>query len=292
MNTFLSPLQAVLAMLGVVCIIALLSLLVSVLMETVTLLLNTRARRLIASIQELLQQDQRLFKQFLKHPRFRQIVGPVRGYAGTPQYFSADTFADIFLELLQLQGLGQKDATLSEVTALDTFLKLRFEECGRDAQAFKIFLAKWYNEKMDFASGAYRARVRDRLFFISLVVAVLFNADIIGIYSRISASFQKSTVETMTVVTQNLDRLVTIDPSLRDSAVVKDIEARLLETMQKSLEPSDLYAAPQFSEWWPRSTLDWLIRLCGYFISALLMAYGAQFWYTVVSRMVLFRGGD
>jgi hypothetical protein len=49
---------------------------------------------------------------------------------------------------------------LSDVKALDTFLKLQFEDCHRDAAAFQTFLERWYNDKMDFAWERYQRQVK------------------------------------------------------------------------------------------------------------------------------------
>ncbi len=285
MGNFLSPVQSVLTILGVIFLLALLSLLVAILMETISILLNARAKRLFSAIRELLQQDGKLFDQFIRHPRFRQIAGSSRGLANAPEYLPAESFAAIFLELLQLRGLGQKDAVLSDVVALDTFLKSRYEECKSDAAVFRNYLADWFDEKMDFASGVHRTRIRFQLFFVAVFVALLFNADIIGLYSRISAGFEQSAVERATLVADNLQKLVATDPELRNDEQVKNIEREVLTAMQQAFEPGRQRAILGFTRDTSLTPWDWILRIAGYLISALLMAYGAQFWFKLVTSM-------
>lgn len=292
MEHLFSPIQPFVVLVGVVFIIAVLSLLVSVLMETITLLFNFRAKMLMSAIQELLQNDKKLFQEFIRHPRFRQIVGASAGQSNIPQYLTQDSFADIFLEVLLLRGLElpEKEATLSSVTEFDAFLKARFAEYDRDIPNFKYYLEVWYSEKMDFASEKYKRQVKLRLFFVALFVAVLFNADIIGIYSRISSSLNTSPIEMVGTVTQNLEKLLVINPALKDSMTVKNIELKLLDIMDKSLdrgESTDVLGYAQITE---HTVWNWSVRITGYLVSALLLSYAAQFWFSVLPRIVSIRG--
>jgi hypothetical protein len=284
MEKLIPPVNAVYVLLGVVFVIAALSLLVSIIMEMVALILNTRAKTLLSAIRELFQEDKKLFEEFTRHPRFRQIVGGAKGLTGTPRYLPGDSFADICLEILQLRGLAEgESAVLSDVKALDTFLKLQFEDCHRDAAAFQTFLERWYNDKMDFAWERYQRQVKYWLFFISLFVAILFNADLIGVYSRLSASLQSSPVEVMNSVTNNLDKLITFDSTLRDAAAVKNIESKLLTLMEQSLEPRESNILG-WSGAYPGTPAGWLVQFAGFVISALLLSYGAQLWFDWIRK--------
>lgn len=284
MEKLIPPVNAVYVLLGVVFVIVALSLLVSIIMEMVALILNTRAKTLLSAIRELFQEDKKLFEQFTRHPRFRQIVGGAKGLTGTPRYLPGDSFADICLEILQLRGLAEgESAVLSDVKALDTFLKLQFEECHRDAAAFQTFLERWYNDKMDFAWERYQRQVKYWLFFISLFVAILFNADLIGVYSRLSASLQSSPVEVMNSVTNNLDKLIAFDSTLRDAAAVTNIESKLLTLMEQSLEPRESNILG-WSGAYPGTPAGWLVQFAGFVISALLLSYGAQLWFDWIRK--------
>lgn len=286
MEKLIPPVNAVYVLLGVVFVIVALSLLVSIIMEMVALILNTRAKTLLSAIRELFQEDKKLFEQFTRHPRFRQIVGGAKGLTGTPRYLPGDSFADICLEILQLRGLAEgESAVLSDVKALDTFLKLQFEECHRDAAAFQTFLERWYNDKMDFAWERYQRQVKYWLFFISLFVAILFNADLIGVYSRLSASLQSSPVEVMNSVTNNLDKLIAFDSTLRDAAAVTNIESKLLTLMEQSLEPRESNILG-WSGAYPGTPAGWLVQFAGFVISALLLSYGAQLWFDWIKKKV------
>lgn len=285
MEKLIPPVNAMYVLLGVVFVIAALSLLVSIIMEMVALILNTRAKTLLSAIRELFLDDEKLFGEFTRHPRFRQIVGGAKGLTGTPRYLPGDSFADICLEILQLRGLALGDsAVLSDVKALDTSLKDQFEkDCNRDAVAFKAFLERWYNDKMDFAWERYQRQVKYWLFLISLFVAILFNADLIGVFSRISASLQSSSVEVMNSVTNNLDKLITLDSTLRDAAPVKNIESKLLVLMEESLEPKQRNILG-WTQGDSNTPLDWLVRMTGFLVSALLLSYGAQVWFEWIKK--------
>lgn len=285
MEKLIPPVNAVYVLLGVVFILAALSLLVSTIMEMVALILNTRARTLLNAIRELFQEDKKLFEQFTRHPRFRQIVGGAKGLTGTPRYLPGDAFAGICMEILQWRGLSNcgDDAVLSDVGPLDAFLKDQFEECKREPAAFQAFLERWYNDKMDFAWERYQRQVKYWLFFISLFVAILFNADLIGVFTRISATLQSSQVELMDSVAGNLDKLTAQDSALTHIDQVRSIRSKLLTMMEQSLEPRQNYILG-WSQTEPHTPADWLVQITGFLISALLLSYGAQLWFDWIKR--------
>jgi hypothetical protein len=287
MNNLIPPVNAVYVLLGVVFVIGALSLLVSIVMEMLALILNSRAETLLSAIWELFQGDKTLFEQFTRHPHFRQIVGGTKGLTGTPNYLPAASFADICLEILQLSSQVEtgKSGVQSEVPELDTFLKDKFEKCNREATTFQAFLERWYNGKMDFAWERYQREVKYRLFFISLFIAVLFNADIIGLFARISDSLRSTPVAVMTATTDNLTKLVALDSTLRYSDTVKNIELKLLTQMEAALAPSEGnilgWTAEQITA---NGFADWLVRITGYLVSALLLSYGAQLWFAWIKK--------
>lgn len=291
MEKFIPSVQLIFVLIGIVILISLLSLLVSIILEMWTMILDTRQKTLLTAIKELFMHDEKLYKQFIAHPRFRQIAGTGQKSGEAPRYLSSDSFADIFLEILLLKGLKDKreETVLSDIREFNAFLKMRFEECNSNVSRFKLFLENWYNEKMDSAYEIYRTKATYKLFFISIFIAVLFNAEIIGVYSKITESLQAGSVQTISAVADNLQKITAMDSSLRDSAAVKNITSELLSLMHQSLmlERQNYRIVPGQNE--ADTLFIWLRRLTGYLVSALLLAFGARSWRDVVSKLVSIR---
>ena len=263
---------------GLVFIYFILALVCSVVNEGIASLLRWRAKDLERGIGQLLGAD---LGRFREHPLIAGQIDPKRGW---PSYLSSRSFATALLGLgyddSQLAGaertIEQSIAAIQDPELKKTLTAL-YNSAQRDAQRFRQNVERWYDDAMERVSGWYRRRVQKVLLVLSLLVALVLNAD-----------------------TLQIARGLWNDPSVR-SSLVKQAEHQTNATPNATDTRKEFDSLPVPLGWhWtnkssdPQSfpfwrTFDFFSKLIGLLLTAGALTLGAPFWFDTLSKLARLR---
>lgn len=220
---------------SLVLIYALLSVLVSVLVEWWHQKRKTRAKLLKRAIFQMLNDPFNMHYGELFYNHY--LINGLRNEKANrpPQYISSTLFADVLIDVLAKQTLHNKQITSAEDNDVEKRYKLtnedkhskvleRFEfalenlkpspfsdalisiweKSGGENQQeeFKTKLSFWYDDYMDRVSGWFKYEQRWKLRVVAFIVAIALNVDSLHLVKMISMddSLRRTLVETAEVV--------------------------------------------------------------------------------------------
>lgn len=180
---------------GLIFVLLLLSLLATTLMELLSSFFSLRGRNLIKALRNMLASsdpNQILVNEFQQNSLYRHLTQQYgRRNTGftAPSYMNAETFQSILFDVI-LKGEGS-DAMPDRIAALPdadlrNVLQQLYRESNGQHDMFRLEVQNWYNNVMDRAAGWYKRYVQKILIFMGLGIAIIFNADTVAIYDRLS----------------------------------------------------------------------------------------------------------
>ena len=200
---------------SIVLIYALLSILVSVLVEWINHYQKSRGKMLRSAIEKMLDDPANLeySSLFFNHRMITGISGNSR--KRPPQYISSHMFAEILIDLISQQDLPKVKSTPNtsnsnevslnseqpEMELMKLFLlqlhqmndgsfkdmMLSFyQKSNGEYEKLKALLEKWYNDQMDRVSGWYKSRQKSKFLWVGFVVALGLNVDSIFLFNVLS----------------------------------------------------------------------------------------------------------
>ncbi|MEL6391161.1 MAG: hypothetical protein AAFY36_03000 [Bacteroidota bacterium] len=185
--------QILTVVVGIIFVLLLLSLLATTLMELISSFFSLRGRNLIKGLRNMLASDdenETLLLAFQQNSLYRHLTQQYgRQTSGPPSYISAETFQSILFDVI----LGNADYSELEAKIeqlpdddLKNVLQQLWRESGGQVDMFRLEVQNWYNNVMDRASGWFKRNTQKILVYMGLGIAVLFNADTIAMYERLS----------------------------------------------------------------------------------------------------------
>ncbi len=181
---------------GIVFVLLLLSLLATTLMELIASFFSLRGRNLVKALRNMLASDDQneiLLEDFRRNSLYLHLTEQYgrRSRADAPSYMAAETFQSILFDIV-LKGapIGDLENRIENLPDKDlrNVLQLLLRESGGQLDVFKLEVQNWYNNVMDRAGGWYKRYTQKILVFLGLGIAVLFNADTLSIYERLSSN--------------------------------------------------------------------------------------------------------
>lgn len=181
---------------GIVFVLLLLSLLATTLMELIASFFSLRGRNLIKALRNMLassDDNELLLSDFKQNSLYRHLTEQYgrRNRAEAPSYMAAETFQSILFDVIlkgdSMDKLGEKIETLPDED-LKNVLKQLLRESGGQLDLFRLEVQNWYNNVMDRAGGWYKRYTQKILVYLGLGIAVLFNADTVAMYERLSSN--------------------------------------------------------------------------------------------------------
>ncbi|HET8681954.1 MAG TPA: hypothetical protein VFM54_08780 [Micromonosporaceae bacterium] len=225
-------------------------------------------------------------------------------------YVSAQAFARSLLDLLVPNGAGR--TTIDEigsqvrrlpdgVPAKDALLAL-LRDSGDDVDRFRHSVERWYDEQMGRVSGWYKRWAQWRLLIAGAVLALLANVDSIAIGQTL---YQDEPVRSAVVAqavsaqgcpeTAGAERDACLD---RQRAMLRDLPLPLGwnfdQAVTRCRESSGGESCLTHLENWApflwdaatRNGFDAiLLKLLGWVLTAVAVAFGAPFWFDALSRL-------
>ncbi|MCS7035246.1 MAG: hypothetical protein RMJ33_02550 [Saprospiraceae bacterium] len=286
---------------GIVFVLLLFSLLATTVMEVVSGLLTLRGKNLINVLRSML--GDAFAEGFIQHPYYKQMgekasfLGFLRRKTLPPSYLRPGTFAGILLDQTNIYDGEDIKHALEKLPEgrLKQVLIFLYQEAQGDVERFRLKVEEWYNEVMERASEWYVNNIRNWLIFIGFIIAVIFNVDVVNIYSTLSANaaFRDFLADAATQYVQTQPA-----PRDLDSALINpDLQAA--RARMDSLITNNIAAlrSPLGIGWdnvkWPSEeerTHWWILKLVGWLTTALAISLGAKFWYDLLKQLVNFRG--
>lgn len=188
--------QILTVVIGLIFVLLLLSLLATTMMELLSSLFSLRARNLIKALRNMLASDDRnetLLDEFQSNSLYRHLTQQygsrsTKGFSA-PSYMSAETFQSILFDIIlkgdDVQKLQERLDNLPDKD-LKNVLNQLLRESGGQLDLFRLEVQNWYNNVMDRAAGWYKRYTQKILLFMGLGIAVIFNADTVALYDRLS----------------------------------------------------------------------------------------------------------
>ncbi|HEY8937692.1 MAG TPA: hypothetical protein VIM65_20840, partial [Cyclobacteriaceae bacterium] len=206
-------------LISITLIYALLSLLVSILLEWWNSFKKARAKHLKASISQLLNDPMNLQFGELFYDHF--LINTLRNKTKKldPQYISSTLFAEVVIDIIGYRDchdlpvrLLEADAEKgkqyavqdSKVTASTVVERFRngldnlkpspltdtlhsfLMKCDNDQEKLKRMLAGWFDDYMDRVSGWFKQQQRNKLYVFGFIVAIALNVDSLHLIKMIS----------------------------------------------------------------------------------------------------------
>jgi hypothetical protein len=318
-------LKSVDILIGLGLVMLMVSLVVTVLTQAVTNLLQTRGRNLRDGIASLLLQIHRdlptqisneIAEAILTHPLIKS-AGSRYGTVIHREELTAlllelaadegpqrlkDAARNEVCQLLKANGIDDPGKTMSSVRSLVLLLEQAHPELSnneRYAMAFlkeapSRFLAKvngWFDPTIDRVADRFTNSARIITFFGSLVVAFVLQLDTAALVSRLSADpdLRKTLVEQAVGAQAPAQTEATPGEgsSPRPIPSLSPADRRNLEALA-SLDIIDFPST--FSDWSKRWTPDnWPMKLLGIVLTAMLLSLGAPFWYNALKNLIRLR---
>ena len=269
---------------GLVLIFLLYSLFATTILELLASFLSLRGRNLEKTIRNMLDNGTpEFFEGFKDNPMYRQLAGHFVGKTSPPSYLTSEKFRSILFEVLGHNKEGNKLVERVEGMPdgpLKSVLRQLLEDARHDQEEFRQKVELWFNDVMDRASGWYKRNIQRILVVLGMGIALAFNVDSFEIYGKLSRdpdTAQKLALEAATVV--------------KDQPDASSIQKEALNTLSESLE---VLKSPLGIGWETVSVaemgmVDWVLKIFGWFVTALAISLGAPFWFDLLKKMVNIR---
>ncbi|WP_020569269.1 hypothetical protein [Neolewinella persica] len=187
--------QILTIVIGIIFVLLLLSLLATTMMELLSSVFSLRGRNLVKALRNMLASSDKnevlvdAFQQNSMYRHLTQQYGREQKGFSAPSYMSAETFQSILLDVIlkgePIDNLEEKIKTLPDED-LKNVLSQLLRESGGQRDLFRLEVQNWYNNVMDRAAGWYKRYTQKILLLMGLGIAVLFNADVVALYDRLS----------------------------------------------------------------------------------------------------------
>lgn len=285
---------------GLVFVLLLLSLLATTIMELIASFFHLRGRNLLEALRNMLARSdasETILNDFKSNSLYRQLAqryGRNGNSHQPPSYITADTFQSILFDIiLKGEGLDKLQAQINELP--DDDLRNVLNQLLRDAdyqlEGFKTHIEGWYNNVMDRASGWYKRYTQKILIGVGMVIAVVFNADTLGIYSQLKADPEKlqTIVALAEQFAENGDGTVYRSNTQDFAANAEALNALLADQISAVSSPLGLGWDADDLNFAQYTTYDWVTKILGFFVTALGISLGAPFWFDLLRKIVNIR---
>lgn len=237
-----------------------------------------------------------VFEKFRNNPLFRQMMqnaAPLR-VSQAPAYLSSANFANMLTNVLKkkneaVQTVDDLLAGLPEDGQLRQVLQQLKDEGHETVDDFKKRLQLWFDDVMAQASSWYKRHLQFVTLLVGLSIAAVLNADSFQIYRHLT---------TNTAARQKLAQLAKAYASENETLPTATVPGDSLTAGQIKNEVKNFVNSKEFKEssnilglGWAKNDVrvsfkDWLLRLLGWFVTALAISLGAPFWFDALKKII------
>lgn len=309
------------------------STLVSIIFEWFCYKVQKRGRFLHQSILKLLNDDRNQSYGALLYTHFA-IDKLKKSKDSYPQYISSGLFADAVIDIVGRQSeelIFENDldennnvvrVAMKEKRIADPFERFKagvdkmnysplksqlrsFYEKSADINSLKLAIENWFNDYMARASGWYKNATQKNLFYISLVVALVFNIDSLHIINKL----QKDDSLRVNLVMKAEEMVYSNALAKKDSMYSKQYSGELeylkkMNVFKDSLDNMYIHRTDSIlgeiesagipigyqGKFNPNGDkFYWIWWFFGILISAYALSFGAPFWFEVITKVINIR---
>jgi hypothetical protein len=261
-------------------------------------LLKTRGKLLAQGVRQLLdgqphgEASAYFLSAFYSHPL---VTGMMTKDGQHPSYLPARTFAAVVLDLVKhAPGGDPSDAGRSVGSLADgdvkTALRALLPPDGGDFPKLQENVEGWFNDSMDRVSGWYKRRTQVWTIIVALIVTVAINADTLKIARHLwtDPALRQSVVEEAKARAAEPRPSVEVEyknPNDPKQPTVTRSGDTIHEREKELLAQLVGWGAEEKNNGW----IDWLLRVCGWLLSAIAVSLGAPFWFDVLNKFINIR---
>jgi hypothetical protein len=192
-----------------------------------------------------------------------------------PAYINSEQFAVAFYNTL---GGGSPSEVIAKIKdpQLKAAIEALWATSSNDVDKFKKNIAIWFDNSMDRLSGWYKRRTQGVSFGVAVVIAVIFNVNIL---------YESAQIWTRPAV---ITDLATLHFEADGAATKPDQAAATALQLLNTLEPAFLIGwvkGPQPHDW--QSSY---IAIASWIIVAGATLFGASFWFDILQRVTHLKG--
>ena len=287
---------------GIVFVMLLFSLLATTIMEMLAGIFTLRGKNLLNAIHSMLGEAGA--EKFRSHHYYQQLSEKanlfrwLRRRPLPPSHIRSNTFTSILMDVLQINSTGEVKQKIDSLPdgKMKEVLEFLYRDSQEDITLFRKKVEEWFNEVMERAAEWYASNIRIWLIWVGFTIAVIFNVDVINIYSTLS---------TNAVLRENIANAATQfvethpEPKAVDSLTVNpDFNAAKDQAHELLTKDIAAVSSPLGLGWetvqWPveRKQHWWMYKLVGWLTTALAISMGAKFWFDLLRNLVSFRGSS
>ena len=276
---------------GLISIFLFLSLIGTAINEWVSGILRMRAKHLEEGIRNLLNDPDGngLAKAFYAHPLVRSLAKGREKPSYIPSRVFALTLMDMIAPPDPEKGSNPIDQIRKSVgkiqnEGLRKNILIQLDEAGGNIHKARQNIERWFDEGMERVSGWYKRRTQWMILGYALVITVFLNVDTFAITN---ALYRDSTLRAgLVAAAQEIAKQPVGESS------TKKIEERVKE-MKEGFNKVKLplgWDTPSKTETPSKTTVyDWIIRICGWIITAFAVTLGAPFWFDMLNKFINIR---
>jgi len=244
--------------------------------------------------------SQSALKAVYDHPIIYTLSKP----GALPSYIPTQDFTTALLDLLNKAGsedLNQLEITMENIrkgiqNLEDESLKIRLQSLIDRAMIienkveigimdFRKSVESWFDSAMERGSGWYKRRIQWVGIISGIIIAILTNADTIGLAVSLwqNSILREAVTEAAVIYTEQ-----------GEDIKAKEAQQRLTDLglpIGWSLRYSDRDPeTPDNPRDFPSSPGGWLTKVVGLFITGFAISQGSPIWFDLLNRMINFRG--
>ena len=183
--------------LGVVLILALLSLLASTLMNWVSHLFGFREKNLEKALKNMLATSDvhaSVYQQFVENPVFRQLSERPADPKSAPTSLNKEDFTSILMNVITrgnpVQTSDELSLYIEQLPDVDLKNALRqfLADANYDLNAFRFRVGQWYENVIEHADRWYQKRIQKGILFIGFLMALGFNIDAFQLFNALKSN--------------------------------------------------------------------------------------------------------
>ena len=227
--------------------------------------------------------------------------------AGHPSYIAGRSVALALIGSLDpakpMPALDDVRAAVAKLpkSAIRDTLEACLTEAGNDLDRFRASVATWYDDAMERLSGAYKRQLKWISMLVGLLVAVIFNADSVGVAATLwqDQALRASMVAVATKMAESSTVASGVPADLKGALEKAEGDLRGLPIGWKCprLERAREEKASlgeRLAAYWPcaRDAAPTLrpTTILGWIMTAVALSLGAPFWFDLLQKFMNVRG--
>ena len=216
-----------------------------------------------------------LYKSALISPLSSGTAESFKDIQHKPAYIDSRHFALAFYNALGGESPSDVISTIQD-PQLKAAIEALWATSSNDVDKFKNNIAVWFDNSMDRVSGWYKRRTQWVSFVVALVIAVIFNVNIL---------YESAQIWTRPAV---ITDLATLHLDAQGDATQPEQAAAIASKLFNALEPAFLIGWVKGPM--PHDPQSWLIAVASWIIVASASLFGASFWFDILQRLTHLKG--